>query len=169
MRRPSCAMLAVISLLVAPAGCKNADGPPRAGAAQPAAAPFTTRLDLRQLMNWVMDPNAKVVFAAVATIVTEQGEQKVEPKTDAEWSNVRNSAAVILESGNLLMIAERTRDQGEWLERARELSTAAQAALEATEVKDPEALFTAAGAVYEACSGCHAQYVFTDATSTTQR
>jgi hypothetical protein len=125
-------------------------------------AHYSTTLDVKQVMNWVMDPNANIVFNAVATIVTEHGEEKVEPNTDAEWSTVRNSAAVILESGNLLMLPGRARPEGDWNEKAKALSAAAEAALQATDVKDPEALFTAAGDLYEACSACHARYVYAD-------
>ena len=125
-------------------------------------------LDLKQLMNWVMDPHAGKVFAAVGSIVTEHGEEQVAPKTDEDWNAVRNSAATVLESGNLLMLDGRARDQKEWMARAKALSDAAGQVLNAVDVKDPEALFTAAGDLYQTCSDCHAQYVFAVTPATPQ-
>jgi hypothetical protein len=168
MHSRSFALITLIPMGLLLTACARHDQPAPTATApgSTAAAPYSTTLDLKQVMNWVMDPNAKVVFSAVATIVTEQGEEKVEPKTDAEWGTVRNSAAVILESGNLLMLPGRARNEGDWNEKSKALSAAAEAALQATEVKDPDALFTAAGDMYEACSGCHARYVFTDTSGT---
>jgi hypothetical protein len=169
MHRHSIALVALTSTVLLLTACGRSEQPTSAATAAPADNPgahYSTTLDVKQVMNWVMDPNANVVFNAVATIVTEHGEEKVEPKTDAEWSAVRNSAAVILESGNLLMLPGRARTEGDWNEKARALSAAAEAALQATDVKDPEALFTAAGDLYEACSACHARYVFAEGAKT---
>jgi hypothetical protein len=145
------------------AGCS--DQPP-APAAAPVAAAFDTSIDTRQLMSWIIDPSSKVVFAAVATIVTEQGEEQVQPRTDEEWNTIRNHAAMLLESGNLLLLESRKRssqvqDQQDWNVKARAMSAAARSAIEATDVKDPEALFTASGDIYQTCTDCHEKYIFT--------
>jgi cytochrome c556 len=52
--------------------------------------------------------------------------------------------------------------------RAKALSDAAGQVLNAVDVKDPEALFTAAGDLYQTCSDCHAQYVFAVTPTTPQ-
>jgi hypothetical protein len=169
MHRNSFSLGALASTVLLLAACGRGEPPTSATIAatsDPPGGHYSTTLDVKQVMNWVMDPNANVVFNAVATIVTEHGEENVEPKTDAEWNTVRNSAAVILEAGNLLMLPGRARPEGEWNEKAKALSTAAEAALQATDVKDPEALFAAAGDLYEACSACHARFVFAEGAKT---
>ncbi|WP_209005491.1 cytochrome c [Steroidobacter agaridevorans] len=130
------------------------------------AVSFDTSVDTRQLMNWMIDPSSKVVFGAVATIITEQGEQNVQPHTDEEWNRVRNNAVMVLEAGNLLMLEGRARpssvqDVADWNAKARAMSAAARTAIEATDVKDPEALFAASGDIYQTCTDCHEKYIFT--------
>lgn len=149
------------------AACGNqSPAPPESPTAATGATPFDTSIDTRQLMSWMIDPSSKVVFGAVATIVTEQGEENVQPRTDEEWNTVRNNAATVLESGNLLMLEGRPRnsqitDVADWNAKARAMSTAARTAIDATDVKDPEALFAASGDIYQACTDCHAKYLFT--------
>lgn len=117
-------------------------------------------------MSWVVDPSSKVVFGAVASIVTDQGEEEIQPRTDDEWNNVRNHAAMVLEAGNLLSLPGRSRnpkiqDSEDWNAKARAMSAAARTAIEATDVKDAEALFAASGDIYQTCTDCHAKYIFT--------
>ena len=130
-----------------------------------AADAFDTAIDTKHLMSWIIDPSSKVVFGAVASIITEQGEEHIQPRTDEEWNGVRNNAAIVLESGNLLMLDGRAKDPliqdtADWNAKARAMSVAARTAIEATEAKDPEALFTASGDIYQACTDCHAKYIF---------
>jgi len=162
MRTATLSVFFIASL--ASVGCNRAATPTElhaASASAQAGTPgFVTTLELKQVMNWVVDPNARIVFAAVGSIVTEHGEEQLAPKTDEEWNSIRNSAATVLESGNLLMLQGRAKDQKEWIARAKAMSDAAAATLQAIDVKDPEALFTASGDLYQTCSDCHAQYIF---------
>ena len=143
--------LSVLSLL----GCTSAEPP----APPPPAPSFDTAMDVKKLMNWVIDPSAQVVWAAVGTVMTMEGKKEIAPRTDEEWSAVRNAAAVVVESGNLMMLPGRERNQDDWPLKARALMEAAREALTAAEVKDTEALFTAGGNLYQACSDCHAKYL----------
>jgi hypothetical protein len=120
-------------------------------------------MDLKQLMNWILDPNADVVWAAVGTIVTAEGEQKFMPETDEEWTKVRNAAATVVESGNLLMMDGRARNADDWMKKVQEMMRRASEVLQAAEAKDADALFTAGSDMYLACSDCHAQYIFKEA------
>lgn len=156
-------MAAVLAGCLLHAGCSERSPTP---AAAPVAASFDTSIDTRQLMSWVIDPSSKVVFGAVATIVTEQGEEQVQPRTDEEWNTIRNHAAMLLESGNLLLLEGRARssqiqDLQDWNAKARAMSAAARTAIDATDVKDPEALFNASGDIYQTCTDCHEKYLFT--------
>ena len=113
---------------------------------------------MKQLMEWVIDPAADVVWESVAIIITEKGENHKAPKTDDEWAAVRNAAATMVESGNLLMMSTRARDDKNWNAAARRLSDAATIALQAAEKKDVAALFDSGATIFNACSACHARY-----------
>jgi hypothetical protein len=134
-------------------GCGEAPklAAPPEGAARPV-------LSLKQLMEWVIDPAADAVWDPVKTIITEQGTQEIAPQTQEQWDAVRNGAAMLVESANLLMMEGRARDQGEWLAAARRLAATAGKALKAAEAKNAEAVFAAGGEIYNACSACHRRY-----------
>src|SRR3954469_14134691 len=87
--RAACA--ATIALLTAACGSQ----PP----------PFKPIADTRLLMQSVVDPNADVIWDAVKTIITAAGTEEIRPRTEAQWTAIRNSAVALAESGNLLMIS----------------------------------------------------------------
>src|SRR5271167_4199378 len=41
--------------------------------------------------------------------------ERTAPKTDVEWNAIRNQALMLAESGNLLMMAGRAKDQQDWI------------------------------------------------------
>ena len=142
-----------VALLVV-AGCAPPPPPPP----PPPAPPFTTTLALKQVMEWVIDPAADVIWDSVKSVITEKGTQEIAPHTDAEWDKVRDAAATLMEAGNALMIEGRARDQQEWMTAARKLSDAAGLALKAAQAKNAETLFNEGGNIYKMCSACHAKY-----------
>lgn len=111
-----------------------------------------------QIMEGTVHPSAEVVFESVGTIITASGTEEIAPKNNEEWTNVWNNAVTLAEAGNLLMIGDRPKDMDEWMKRAQALRDAGVLAMKAAEAKDPEALFSAGGTVYEACEGCHYRY-----------
>ena len=147
---PLCAMLLV--------GC-NASTQPPAAAPSAAAAPFHTTATTKQLMTWIIDPNAVSIWNSVGSVETDKGTEEKHPKTDEEWATFRNAAATLVESGNLLMLDGRAVDKDQWMATARGMSDAAAQVLEAAEAKDVEAYFNAGGALYEACTACHSKYL----------
>src|SRR6267143_1143949 len=124
----------------------------------PPASAVRPVLSLKQLMEWVIDPAADAVWDPVKTIITEQGTKEIAPQTQEQWDAVRNGAALLAESSNLLMMETRARDQGEWLAAARRLASTAEKALKAAESKNAAAGFAAGGEIYDACSACHRRY-----------
>jgi hypothetical protein len=111
------------------------------------------------LMLTLVDPAADVVWESVQTIITADGVEEIQPETDEEWDLVRNAAITVAESGNLLMMGRRLRDEGNWVAWSRDMIDAGALAMRAAEARDPQALFDAGGEIYRACSGCHAEYV----------
>ena len=134
-------------------GCSASTPPPG-----PAAPPFNTAVNVKELMAWIVDPSVDVIWDSVGTIYTEAGTKELAPRTDEQWDAVRNSAAIVAESGNLLMMDGRARDRGPWVSFARALTDAANGARAAAETKNIEALFTAGENLYNACSSCHQRY-----------
>ena len=121
--------------------------------------PFKPVADTKLLMQSVVDPNADVIWEAVKTIITARGTEEVRPRSDAEWTAVRNSAIALAESGNLLMMAPRAKDAGDWMRLSQELIDTSQSAMRAAESKDADRLFTVGGDIYDACSHCHQKYM----------
>jgi cytochrome c553 len=117
-----------------------------------------TTLSLQQLMEWVIDPNADVVWDSVKSISNAKGTTEIYPKTDAQWEAVRNSAATLIEAGNLLKVEGRAKDNKQWMEYSQALSNAAAGTLKAAQAKNKDALFDAGGDIYSACKSCHDKY-----------
>ncbi len=133
------------------AGCN----PPPAAVSAP---PYNTSLSLKQLMEFVIDPAADAVWESVAIIITDKGENQKAPKTDEDWLKVKAGAATMIESGNLLMMQGRARDDKKWMALAKSMSDAAVVAYQASDKKDVAALFDSGAVIYNACSACHAAY-----------
>jgi hypothetical protein len=146
--------IAALVCAVALSGCRGE---------QPAAPAPATSLVLKattaQLMNWILDPQADIVWAQGGTIVTPQGEERILPKTDDEWNALRNAAATVAESANLLLFPPHIRDQGDWVAMTHKTVEKANECVAAAEAKDIDTLFTAASDMYLACTACHAKYV----------
>jgi len=122
----------------------------------------TTSLNLKQLMEWVIDSNADVIWDSVKFITTNEGTKEIFPQTDQEWEAIRNSSATLIEAGNLLMLEGRAKDNAEWVKYAQRLSNTAEVAMKAAQEKNKEALFDAGGNIYNACKACHDKYAQLD-------
>jgi hypothetical protein len=141
-------LVPVSLLLTFAGGCNSAPPPP----------PFKPVADVKQLMASVVEPAAEVYWDAVGTIVDENGVTEIQPATIEEWDAVRNSAYVVAESGNLLMMITRAKDGGEWMQMSRTLVDVGQKAIRAAEARDKAAVFDVGAEVYDACTACHAKY-----------
>ena len=117
------------------------------------------RLDqsLATLMSDVVDPSADLVWGAAGYIVTEAGETNLAPTTDEGWQQAANSASVVFESANLLMLPGRSRGE-DWDEIASGMADAALAAKAAAENRHADALFEAGAGLYRVCQSCHQIY-----------
>ena len=81
-----------------------------------------------------------------------------EPADDDDWRAVLHSALMLAESGNLLMLDGRARDDGEWMTMSRALVDAGVTAVRAVEVRDVDALLGAGDQIVVACETCHVPY-----------
>lgn len=130
----------------------------QAPAPQPAAASLTPVASVKQIMKGIVGPAATVVFDSVSTTVSFKGTEERQPRSDAEWEAVGNSAAALIESGNLLMMGSRAVDTGDWLKHAQALIAAGKVALKATQDKNADKLLESGEAVNMSCDACHRTY-----------
>ena len=138
---------------------------------------------IKDIMDSMSDPHADVIWDAVATVVSPTGTEERQPRTDEEWQEVRRRAMQLIEAPNLLVMpgraaaspGDKSKNAGVELEpaqiqalidgdvsafatRARVLQDAGMLALKASQDKNKEALFEAAGSIDKACENCHLHY-----------
>jgi cytochrome c553 len=80
------------------------------------------------------------------------------PKTDAEWTKIQNAALMLAESGNLLMMPGRARDQQGWMKDAKLMVEAGAAALKAARAKDLQGILALNEQIVTSCTTCHEDY-----------
>lgn len=127
-------------------------------AAPPPAPSLPPVASVKQLMIGVVTPAAYVVFDSVSTIVDAKGVQENQPRTDEEWTRVGASAAMLIESANMLLIGTRAIDQGDWVTMSKAMADAGRMALEAAEAKDAEGILAAGEVINMSCDNCHQKY-----------
>ena len=116
--------------------------------------------DLHDTMTWVLDPAADVIWGSAGWVLTAEGTDDLTPTTEEGWDEVRHSAAVLAESGNLLLMPHLVPegDEEAWIEFSRGMTRVAQEALAAVDARDSAALFETGGHLYNVCLACHQVY-----------
>ena len=117
--------------------------------AQAPSESFPPAASVKQLMLDLIHPSSNDILLAI---------NRGGPKEEREWAAVRRSAVTLAESGNILMMRGRARDQMDWMKDAKLLVDAGNAAYKAAQAKDGAALAAAAGALDASCTTCHKQY-----------
>jgi hypothetical protein len=113
-----------------------------------AATGVRTLANVRELHDLMISPASDAVFEASSN----------QPLDAKGWTAARNQALVLAESGNLLMVGARVRDNGNWMTMSRAMVDAAALAASAAEKKDAMALETATDAITLSCMECHRPY-----------
>lgn len=121
----------------------------------PAPAPVAT---IKQIMNGIVTPNANVIYAAVGSTITGSTIDEFAPKNDKEWEAVGDSAAAIVESGNMLLVGDRLIDKREWVSFTQRFIAAGKAALAAAAARKPDGVLAAGSELDETCDACHGKY-----------
>jgi len=114
--------------------------------------PFKLVATVSQVMTAIIAPASDIVFHAVSGT----------PRNDAEWKKVQNSALELAESGNLLMLPGRRRDNAEWVKHSQAMIEAAMFALKAAREKNTGNLMIAGDRIIGTCEGCHNKYMDKD-------
>jgi hypothetical protein len=127
--------------------------------AAPANAPVTTPVaSIRQIMKGIVGPASTVVYNAVGSTITAAGIDERAPKTDEEWETVGNSAAALIEAGNLLLMGNRVLDNGDWVKLTNDMINGGKEALKAVEAKNPEGVMASGEPINTSCDACHERY-----------
>jgi hypothetical protein len=129
-----------------------------AASAAPAAAAAPTAT-VKQIMKGMTGPAANVIFNAVSVEVSAAGTIERAPKNDEEWAEVASSAALLVESANLLLQGSRAVDTGDWPKMAKDMAKAGQQALKHAEAHDKDGILQVGEAVNTSCDSCHARYL----------
>ncbi|MEM7018109.1 MAG: hypothetical protein AAF512_12320 [Pseudomonadota bacterium] len=139
-----------ISLVLLLSACEQAE--------QAAPPPYQTKEgDVEFLMHMVLEPAADVIWDSAGFVLTAEGEEDLSPTTDEGWMKVQHSAAVLAESGNLMLLPGRSQP-GDWNEISNGLTRISLKAMAAAEAKDAEQLFEVGGQIYNVCVSCHQLY-----------
>jgi hypothetical protein len=144
-----------IGFVIAGARTAQSSRDVRSAAAAPVTSPVAS---VKQIMQGIVGPAAAVVYGAVGTVETLSGVEETAPKNDQEWESVANSAAALVESGNLLLLGSRVVDTGDWVKMSRAQIDAAIVALKAAEAKDAAGIFASGEAINVSCDNCHEKY-----------
>jgi hypothetical protein len=80
------------------------------------------------------------------------------PQNEAEWNELEGKTLMLAETGNLLMMPSRARDRDQWMQDAKLLVDAGEAALEAAKKRDLDALEGLNEQLYRSCTTCHQHY-----------
>jgi hypothetical protein len=79
------------------------------------------------------------------------------PKTDVQWNVIRMDALTVAESGNLLMMPGRARDD-EWVKDAKLMVDAGKAAYRAAMAKNMQGILDLSDQLTASCTTCHFKY-----------
>ena len=115
--------------------------------AQPPAA-FQPVGTMKQLMIDIIYPTSDAIFYV----------DRDPPKNQHEWNALRAQALTLAESGNLLMMPGRARDQENWMKDSKMLVDIGAAAYKAAQAKDLDAIRALNDSLNDACVMCHQQY-----------
>ena len=99
-----------------------------------------------------------MIFKAVSVEVSAEGTKESAPQNDAEWAEVETSAALLIESANLMLEGPRAVDTTEWPKMAQQMAAAGQQALKAARAKSADQVLTVGEAVNITCDNCHGRY-----------
>ena len=101
-----------------------------------------------QLMISITYPSSDAIFYV----------ERNPPKTEKDWNDLQAQALILAESGNLLMMGRRARDQGDWIKESQEMVDVGAAAYKAALAKDLPGIVALNQRLNDACVACHQQY-----------
>lgn len=128
-------------LLLAAAAVAQTETPPTTSQFQPVAT-------MSQLMIDIIYPTSDAIFYV----------DREPPKNQQDWNILKTDALTLAESGNLLLMDGRARDQKNWVMESKMLIDLGAKAYKAAQAKDLNGIRALNDALNAACVTCHYQY-----------
>jgi len=113
-----------------------------------APASFQPVGSMSQLMVDIIYPTSDALFYV----------ERNPPKNDRDWNLIRGAALTLAESGNLLLMGSRSRDQDRWVKDTKLMIDAGTAAFKAAQKKDMQAILDLNEQLSASCTTCHLHY-----------
>ena len=113
-----------------------------------APSPFRQIGTVSQLMVDIIYPTSDALFYI----------ERTPPKNDRDWNVIRGAALTLAESGNLLLMGSRARDQDRWVKDTQLMIDAGNAAFKAAQKKDMQAILDLNEQLSASCTTCHVHY-----------
>ena len=110
--------------------------------------PFLPVATISEIMNAITLPYSDALLYI----------QRNPPQNDRDWETLQMQAVMLAESGNLLMMKDRAKNQGEWMKDARALVDAGLAAAKATRARDMQAVLALNEPIVNSCVTCHRKF-----------
>jgi len=104
--------------------------------------------NMSQLMVDIVYPTSDAIFYV----------DRDPPKNQHDWNVLRAQALTLAESGNLLMMEGRARDQQNWIKDSKMMIDIGGAAFKAAQAKDIDAIRALNDSLNAVCVTCHFQY-----------
>jgi hypothetical protein len=152
-------------------------------------SPFILTASIQDLMQSTVDASSDPIWESVSIVSSEKGTQMNQPKSDAEWKELRHRAITLIEATNLLVMEGRKvvndggkiegegnegslsaaqvqalidGDRASFVTYAHGLHDSAVSALNAIDKKDANALLEVGGVIDAACEACHKKFWYPD-------
>ena len=148
--------LAPVLLLLA--ACSPSSETTPSATAGAGAAAYNTTLDMAELMRYVVEPAADVLWDNAGWINDAEGYRELYPTTEEAWDQLIAYAATVAEAGNLLLLPGRAVDNDAWAVYSEGMAAAGLTAMESLKARDNEAFFQAGAELYSVCRACHQAY-----------
>ena len=114
-------------------------------------------LSVRDEMKQVVEPASNALFSVGGDVDPANGPDAAKVP-DARWKDAADAALKLREVADKLNDAGRAKAGAEWAGYVKDFGDQSAAALKAAQAKDGAGLATAANALSDACSACHAKY-----------
>ena len=176
---------ALLLLTLVSSGCQKQEAAARAAPTPAAASTLQPTAGIQDIMAYMIDPAADFLWESVSTTVTTAGTDEKQPRTDAEWNEVRKHAIILTEAANLIrMNGRRVAREGHQLEDhgtegnltaaeseqaiaadraafesfAQALHDVGRSMLTAADERKPQDILDAGDTMDQVCEGCHLKF-----------